>query len=238
MLNKHLTIVIPCKNESINIYDCVGLIAKQKFIDGTNVIIADNSDNKESLGWLEKTKEDFSHKLSIKVIKGGFPAKARLEGSKWVTTPYLLFLDADIMLKERGVLIESYENIFAFQKHLLTVPFQTEYGWNWAFRLFDISQWLSWAIGTPFAIGGFQLWNTKAYWETGGYVPSQKFAEDYWISSKCKRGKFLILRINGIWTSARRFKNKGIRYMIWLMIKSYINRNNPKFFDEDHNYWK
>ncbi len=238
MLNKHLTIVIPCKNESINIYDCVGLIAKQKFIDGTNVIIADNSDDKESLGWLEKTKEDFSHKLSIKVIKGGFPSKARLEGSKCVTTPYLLFLDADIMLKERGVLIESYENIFAFQKHLLTVPFQTEYGWNWAFRLFDISQWLSWAIGTPFAIGGFQLWNTKAYWETGGYVSSQKFAEDYWISSKCKIGKFLILRINGIWTSARRFKNKGIRYMIWLMIKSYINRNNPKFFDEDHNYWK
>jgi glycosyltransferase involved in cell wall biosynthesis len=238
MLNKQLTIVIPCKNEGINIYDCVGLIYKQKFVEGVRVIIADCSDDIESLNWLYRCIADFSDKLIIKIIDGGFPAKARLEGSKWVTTPYILFLDADIMLKERDVLIQSYENIFAFEKHLLTVPFQTEYGWNWAFRLFDITQWLSCAIGTPFAIGGFQLWNTKEYWKTGGYVETQKFAEDYWISSKCKKNKFLILRINGIWTSARRFKKKGIRYMIWLMIKSYINRNNPKFFDEDHNYWK
>lgn len=238
MLSKQLTIVIPCKNENVNIYDCLSFIYKQKFIEGVLVIIADSSDNKESLDWLYRCITDFSDKLRIKIIDGGFPAKARLKGSKLVTTPYTLFLDADVILKEKDVLIKAYEHIFAFQKHLLTIPFKTEYGWNYAFRLFDIVQWLSWIIGTPFAIGGFQLWNTKEYWNTGGYVETQKFAEDYWVSSKCKKNKFLILRINGIWTSARRFKKKGIRYMIYIMIKSYINKNNSKFFDEDHNYWK
>lgn len=238
MLNKFLTIVIPCKNESINIYDCLGLIAKQKFIDEVTVIVADDSDEDESIGWLFRAKLDFSHKLKIYTIKGGFPAKARLEGSKLVRTPYVLFLDADIMLKNNKVLIECYEHIFALEKDLLTVPFETERNWNWVFRIFDFTQWLGIKFRITFAVGGFQFWKTKAYWETGGYVETQKFAEDYWISAKCNAKKFMVLPIKGIWTSARRFKKKGMVYMIKVMIKSYINRNNPSFFDDDQNYWK
>ena len=151
---------------------------------------------------------------------------------------YVLFLDADIMLKNNRVLIECYENILAFEKDLVTLPFETEYGWNWVFRIFDFTQWLGNLFGMPFAIGGFQFWRTKAYWETGGYVESQKFAEDYWISAKCNPKKFMVLSIKGAWTSARRFKKKGIVYMIKVMIKSYFNRNNPAFFDDDQNYWK
>ena len=238
MLSNQLTIVIPCKNESINIYDCLRFIYKQKFIDGVLVIIADSSDDIESLNWLHKCTVDFSDKLRVQIITGGFPAEARLEGSKQVITPYVLFLDADILLKEKGILIKAYRHIFAFQKHLLTVPFKTERGWNWAFRLFDIVQRICWAMGTPFAIGGFQLWNTQEYWNVGGYVKTQKFAEDYWISSKCSKDKFLILKASNVWTSARRFRKKGIQYIISIMIKSYINRNNSEFFEEDHNYWK
>jgi len=44
-----LTIVIPCKNENENIYECVGFIAKQVGCSGTKVIIADTSDVEESL---------------------------------------------------------------------------------------------------------------------------------------------------------------------------------------------
>lgn len=238
MLSKSLTIVIPCKNESSNIYDCIGLIAKQNHIEGTTVIIADVSDEEESQSWLFKTKLDFSDKLVIRTIKGGYPSKARLEGSKLVTTPYILFLDADIMLKNNKVLIQSYQHIFALEKNLLTVPFETETGWNWVFRIFDLVQNLSSNFGMVFAVGGFQFWKTKAYWEVGGYVESQKFAEDYWISSKCDSKKFMVLSIKGIWTSARRFKKKGMGYMIKVMIKSYFNRNNPAFFDNDQNYWK
>ena len=119
MLEDILTIVIPCKNEGINIYDCIGMLCKQTYISGTKVIIADNSDEEESIWWLWKTESDFKYSVNIEVIKGGYPAKARLEGSKLVTTPYVLFLDADIMLKQKDLLQKiSQEN-----KDLITVPF-------------------------------------------------------------------------------------------------------------------
>lgn len=237
MLKDFITIVIPCKNENINIYNCIGLIAKQNNIQDTCIIIADNSDEKDSIYWLNRCVEDFNYTLKIFIIKGGYPAAARLYGSEYVSTRYILFLDSDVMLKNNRILFESFENIFAYQLDLLTVPFETEIGWNWIFRIFDLVQLLGKKFNSPFAVGGFQLWNTKAYWNTGGYVKSQKFAEDYWVSSKCDPKKFMILRIGGVWTSARRFKKKGFLYMFKIMIKSYINRNNPSYFDLEHNYW-
>ena len=227
-----LTIVIPCKNEKDNIYECIAFIAKQVGFAGTRVIIADTSDEKDSLDFLQYTKNDYRYSLNIELIKGGFPAKARLEGSKLVTTPYILFLDADIMLQDKFLLGEC----LAYNTDLVTVPFQTEKGFNWIFRLFDIQQRMSNWLGTPFAIGGFQLWKTEAYWKTGGYDETHMFAEDYWVSQKADTMK--IHNTKGVWTSARRFKNKGFFYMFILSIKCYINRNNTEFFKKHHNYWK
>jgi glycosyltransferase involved in cell wall biosynthesis len=227
-----LTIVIPCKNEKDNIYECIGFIAKQVGFAGTRVIIADTSDEEDSLDFLQYTENNYRYSLNIELIKGGFPAKARLEGSKLVTTPYVLFLDADIMLQNKFVLSEC----LAYNTDLVTVPFQTETGFNWIFRLFDIQQRMSNWLGTPFAVGGFQLWKTEAYWKTGGYDETHLFAEDYWVSQKAEVMK--IHNTNGVWTSARRFKNKGFFYMFLISIKCYINRNNPEFFKKHHNYWK
>jgi glycosyltransferase involved in cell wall biosynthesis len=227
-----LTIVIPCKNEKDNIYECIGFIAKQVGFAGTRVIIADTSDEEDSLNFLQYTEDNYRYSLNIELIKGGFPAKARLEGSKLVTTPYILFLDADIMLQDKFILGDC----LAYNTDLVTVPFQTEGGFNWIFRLFDIQQRMSSWIGTPFAIGGFQLWKTEAYWKTGGYDETHLFAEDYWVSQKAESMK--IHNTKGVWTSARRFKNKGFFYMFILSIKCYINRNNTEFFKKHHNYWK
>ena len=226
-----LTIVIPCKNERDNIYECIGFIAKQVGFAGTRVIIADTSDEEDSLDFLQYTENNYRYSLNIELIKGGFPAKARLEGSKLVTTPYILFLDADIMLQNKSLLGEC----LAYNTDLVTVPFQTEKGFNWIFRLFDIQQQLSNLLGTPFAIGGFQLWKTEAYWKTGGYDETHLFAEDYWVSQKAE--KMVIHKTKGVWTSARRFKNKGFFYMFILSIKCYINRNNTEFFRNHQNYW-
>ena len=227
-----LTIVIPCKNEKDNIYECIGFIAKQVGFTGIRVIIADTSDEEDSLDFLQYTENNYRYSLNIELIKGGFPAKARLEGSKLVTTPYILFLDADIMLQDKFLLGEC----IAYDTDLVTVPFQTEKGFNWIFRLFDIQQQLSNRLGTPFAIGGFQLWKTESYWKTGGYDETHLFAEDYWVSQKADTMK--IHNTKGVWTSARRFKNKGFFYMFILSIKCYINRNNTEFFKKHHNYWK
>lgn len=230
-MKEKLTIIIPCKNERDNLYECIGFIAKQSGILETKVIIADISDEAESLVWLYRAKRDFKHSLEIQIIDGGFPAKGRLEGSKLVKTPYVLFLDADIMLQNKSIL----EECLNYDSDLVTVPFQTEKGFNWIFRLFDIQQRMSNWLGTPFAIGGFQLFKTESYWKTGGYDETHLFAEDYWVSQKVD--KMIIHDTKGVWTSARRFKNKGFFYMFWLSIKCYFNRNNSNFFKHHHNYW-
>jgi hypothetical protein len=209
------------------------MLCKQRGIAGTKIIIADNSDEEESIWWLWKTEADFKYSVKIEIIKGGYPAKARLEGSKLVKTPYILFLDSDIMLRNQFVIGEC----LAYDSDLVTTPFYTERGYNWIFRIFDMFQKISMRLKTPFAVGGFQLWKTETYWKCGGYIPEELFAEDYSISKKVDPEKFVVHKTKGVWTSARRFKNKGVFYMFWLMIKCYVNRNNPEFFKQHHNYW-
>ena len=92
-------------------------------------------------------------------------------------------------------------------------------------------------LKAPFAIGGFQLWRTEAYWGVGGYNPEELFAEDYSISQKIKPEEFVVHKITGTYTSSRRFKSKGVLWMFYIMVKSCINRKNPAFFKESHGYW-
>ena len=232
-LKDRLTIVIPSKNESRTLYDCIYNISKQTDIAGTRVIIADISDTYDSLFYVRDLQRDFKYSLNIEVIQGGYPAEGRLNGSMLVNTPYMLFLDADILLTNKDILIECMKN----EKDLITVPFYTDYPYRWVFRLFDLFQRLSLYLGTPFAVGGFQLWNTETYWEVGGYNPQELFAEDYSISQKVKSKNFKVNRIKGTYTSPRRFKSKGVLWMFYIMIKSYLNRKNPEFFKHHHNYW-
>ena len=233
-----LTIVIPCKNEKYTIFECLLNLDKQAFICGTQIIIADNSNDEESIELLHRAKQKLSNNLQIKIIKGGYPAKARLEGSKLVKTPYLLFLDADVMLQKRGLLNSVLTHIVSNpQIDLLTTPFTTDKKWNWVFTIFDLFQKLSIKLKSPFAVGGFQLWKAKTYWEIGGYNEDELFAEDYSVSSKVNPKNIHIYKTNSVYTSSRRFENKGVLYMFKLMLLSYINRNNSNFFKQHHNYW-
>jgi hypothetical protein len=145
----------------------------------------------------------------------------------------MLFLDADIFLTNPTILTECLQ----YNKELITVPFTTDKPYRWVFRMFDMFQSLSSFLGTPFAVGGFQLWNTETYWKLGGYNPEELFAEDYSISQKVKSKNFKVVKVKGTYTSSRRFKSKGILWMFYIMIKSYLNRNNPEFFKKSHGYW-
>ena len=93
-------------------------------------------------------------------------------------------------------------------------------------------------MGTPFAVGSFQLWNMEAYWLAGGYNSEYIFAEDYALSKNVNPKRFKVYDTDKVWTYARRFRKKGVWYMAKLMFKSYLNRNNPDFFKSDHGYWK
>lgn len=228
-----LTIVIPSKNEGITLYECVCYIAGQHDIEGTRVIISDVSDDSLSLRYIKNLITDFKYTLNLEVIKGGYPAEGRLNGSKLVKTPYMLFLDSDIMLTHRNII----KDVTQYDMDLITVSFVTDVKWDWVFRLFDLFQWISKLLGTPFAVGGFQLWKTETYWKLGGYNKDEIFAEDYSLSQKVNPKNFKIHNTEFVYTSPRRFQKKGVFWMFKIMIKSYLNRNNPEFFRKSHGYW-
>ena len=204
-ISKILTIVIPSFNEDACIYNTLHFLSNQKFNGKLNVIIADAKSTDGTLTEIIRAKSNLKN-LSIKTIKGGYPAYGRLEGSKLVNTPYILFLDADVFLTNPNILAKCME----YDKDLLSVPFYTDFPYGWVFRVFDIFQFVSSLIGTPFAIGGFQLWKTETYWSLGGYNPDELFAEDYSLSHKVNPKNFKVVNLKGTYTSSRRFKKKGI----------------------------
>ena len=232
MLSRKVTIVIPSKNEGVTLHETLRYLSEQIGIAGTNVIIADSSDQYWSTLWLHKAQSDYKN-LNIGIIQGGYPSEARLKGSKLVTTPFILFLDADIFLKNKWAINEAIK----CDKGLVTVPFTTDRPYRWVFKCFDMFQSISALLGTPFAVGGFQLFKTDLYWKIGGYNPEELFAEDYSLSNKVNRKDFKVANVKNVYTSPRRFQKKGVFWMFQIMIKSYINRNNPQFFKEHHGYW-
>jgi hypothetical protein len=104
------------------------------------------------------------------------------------------------------------------------------------FKIYNVVQRII-SLKTPFAVGGFMFFKTETFRALGGFDEEAKVGEDYLLSSKVKPSRFKIIN-EAVYTTPRRFKNKGVMYMVKLMIRSWWNRNNPEWFRQDHNYWK
>lgn len=234
MLKDKITIIIPCKNEGIIIKRTLDLINTQNEIAGTRVIVADCSDDNGFTKNLILSNSEKNVKLEI--IKGGYPAFGRNRGAEISKTPYVLFMDADIFLDNTNTLSNIVNDFSNSNKHLATTRMRTNDGkYNYVYKIFDFIQKAS-SLTTPFAIGGFMLFEKNEFDRLGGFIDEDKFAEDYHLSSKIKPSKFKIYN-EIVYTTSRRFKNKGLRYMVTMMAKSWINRNNDEFFKKDHDYW-
>jgi glycosyltransferase involved in cell wall biosynthesis len=232
-MNKQLTIVIPCKNEGRGVIDILKLIRKQQL--DCQVIIADSSDDEGTLLLLRKYQANTT--TITRIVKGGLPSIARNNGASFVKTPYVLFLDADIYLKDSSIITKCLATIVGGNYDLVTCKFKTLDGkYDWIFRVFNIVQGFS-SIFTPFAVGGFMLFKVDTFRALGGFNEEAKVAEDYLLSSKIKPSKFKIVN-KVVYTTSRRFEKKGVWYMVKLMLGSWLNKNNPNWFKNDHNYWK
>ena len=232
-LSNFLTIVIPCKNESKTIDSTLSLLNFQDNIDNVKVIISDSSTD-ETTYQLESRTND---KFDLKIIEGGLPAKARNNGARYVKTPYVLFMDSDMYLLDSTLLTTVTRMMLQGGIDLLTTKIRTTNGkYNYVFKTFDFIQKISKFI-SPFCLGGFMLFKTNTFNELKGFNEDAKVAEDYLLSKQIKPKRFKILNTT-VFTPPRRFDNKGVMYMLKLMIKSFLNRNNKQFFSDDNTYWK
>lgn len=233
VLSKYLTIVIPCKNELKTIGKTLTLLNFQDNIEGVKIIVSDSSTDGTTYE-LETRSDD---KFDLKIIQGGLPGVARNNGVKYVKTKYVLFLDSDMFILEPTFLTDATITMLNGDIDLLTTRIRTTNGkYNYVFRTFDFIQKVS-KIISPFCLGGFMLFKTNTFNELGGFDQETTVAEDYLLSKQIKPRKFKILNTI-IYTPPRRFDNKGVLYMMRLMVRSYFNRNNKQFFKKDNTYWE
>ena len=232
-LSKLLTIVIPCKNEGITINQTLTLLNFQDGIEGVKVIVADSSDDGTTYH-LESRNRDY---FNLEIIQGGLPSKARNKGAERADTPFILFMDADMMMLDTNLLQECMDIIMNERLDLLTTKVRTTNGkYNYVFRTFDLIQGITRYI-TPFCLGGFMLIRKSTFNTLNGFDEEAQVAEDYLLSKQIKTNKFKVYR-KTIFTLPRRFENKGLWYMTKLMIQSFTNRNNKGYFSNHNSYWK
>jgi glycosyltransferase involved in cell wall biosynthesis len=236
-LRNLVTIVIPCKNEKNIILKTLDLLNYQKDINGVKVIVCDISNDNITKPSLVKRLNQKKDTFELHLTEGGLPAKARNNGFNYVNTPYVLFMDADVFLLDPKILLRSIARIHKYDLDLVTTKFRSDNGkYNYVYKTFDFIQLISkWS--TPFCLGGFMLVRSETFKSIGGFDEEIKVAEDYIFSKQIKPKKFG--RINNVvFTPPRRFENKGVMYMLKLMMSSFFNQNNKEYFTKDKGYWK
>jgi glycosyltransferase involved in cell wall biosynthesis len=229
-----ITIVIPCKNEEKYIPYLL-LHLRNQMIGSTRIIIADcSTDNTREV--IQATKGN----LNVEIIDGGPVSVAKNNGARLVTTPYILFIDADVrffkdtVIRDAVNLIESKNldliglNIKCYDKDKRAkIGFAVFNGINRILKHFS-----------PFAVGAFMLTRRDRFEEFGGFPEKFSTSEDYFLSRMYSPKKFRIAK-HHFGQDSRRFKKMGYFGMGKYLIKNFINRNNKAYWDslDNSKYW-
>lgn len=229
-----ITIVVPCKNEENYIHNLLDALRKQD-IGMTRIIIADcSTDN------TRQVIQNNSRRLNVEIIQGGPVSLAKNNGARLVTTPYILFIDADVRFFKPTVI---HDAVKAMEEHDLDLI-----GLN--ARCYDRDILASIGFGvfnvinnvlkyfTPFAVGAFMLTRRDRFEEYGGFPEKFATSEDFFLSRKYDPKKFKILK-NHFGQDSRRFKKMGYFGMAAYLIKNFVNRNNNEYWAKIDNsrYW-
>ena len=237
-MNKLLTIVIPTYNEGKYIARTLYAIAAQSGTHKVKIIIADakSTDNTRTLAEVN----GFELGLNLKIIDGGLPAVGRNAGAKLATTPYVLFLDADVTFTYRHAIKEAFDEIATgkYQMIATTPVYKGEFDIR-ASIMFGLNKYITWFLSKtePFAIGGFTMVNRQSFVNLGGYDEKATQSEDFLLSRKVKPNKFKLIP-NLMTQDNRRFKCYGYWSMVKLLYTNWKNRNTIEHFYKDQGYWK
>ena len=229
-----ITIIIPCKNEE-NYIPYLLTHLRNQMIGSTRIIIADcSTDNTREVIQLMKGN------LNVEIIDGGPVSIAKNNGARLATTPYLLFIDADVrffkdtVIRDAVKLIESKNldliglNIKCYDRDIRAkIGFAVFNGINRILKHFS-----------PFAVGAFMLTRRDKFEEYGGFPENLLTSEDYFLSKKYNPRKFRIVR-HHFGQDSRRFKKMGYMGMAKYLTKNFVNRNNKAYWNSlEHNkYW-
>jgi glycosyltransferase involved in cell wall biosynthesis len=181
----------------------------------------------------------FADRLRVGVIPGGLPSVGRNRGARLATTPYVLFLDADIELPDTTLLRRAMEKVTRRRLQCLTTNIRCSNG-----RILDdalyagnnlvqyVSSWTK-----PFSTGMFMLFEKAKFDELGGFDERALYAEDYLLSKQVSPRRFGVVR-GHILTTNRRFQKMGRWRIARMFMKTALNSWNYRYFLQDQNYWE
>jgi len=233
-ISEKITIVVPCKNEEKYIHHLLGALHSQN-IGNTRIIIADCSTDAT-----RQVIQDNSFELNVEIIEGGSVSVAKNNGARLVTTPYILFIDADVRFFKDTVIHDSVTKIESMNLDLVGLNikcYDKDLRAKVGFTIFNtINHALKYF--SPFAVGAFMLTRRDKFEEFGGFPEKFSTSEDYFLSRKYSPKKFKIVQ-HHFGQDSRRFKKMGYFGMGKYLVKNFINRNNQAYWDslDSSKYW-
>ena len=230
-----LTIVVPCKNEESYIYYLLDCLKKQKGIEGIRIYIADcSTDN------TRRVIENHKDWLDVEVIEGGPVSVAKNNGAYLVTTPYILFIDADVRFFSNTVIYDTLKQMKVEDLDLIGLNikcYDKDLRAQLSFSIFNVlnkilSKWI------PFAVGAYLLTRKDKFYEHGKFPCKYPTSEDFHLSRKYDPKKFKIAK-HYFGQDSRRFKKMGYLGMSIYLIKNFLFRDNYKHWDsiDERRYW-
>lgn len=233
-ISDKITIVVPCKNEENYIHHLLDSLRQQNIGD-TRIIIADcSTDN------TRQVIKNNSQSLNVEIIDGGPVSLAKNNGAKLVTTPYILFIDADVRFFKDSVICDAVTEIESNDLDLIGLnikSYDNDIRASIGFSIFNVINHVL-KYFSPFAIGAFMLTRRDRFEELGGFPEKTVTSEDYFLSRMYSPKKFKIVN-HYFGQDSRRFKKMGYFGMGWYLIKNFINRNNKQYWDklDSSKYW-
>ena len=201
----------------------------------TRVYVADAN----STDGTPEMARSFPARYSIEVLAGGLPSVGRNAGALRATTPYVLFLDADVELHDPTLLRRALRAMQRQHLHCLTTNIRCIGGNPADWLLFGgsnvvqkLSRW-----GLPFATGMFMMFDREEFKRLGGFNEHALFAEDYLLTKEVERKRFAVMP-GEIMTSNRRFRKMGHLRITGMFFLTALNSYNQNYFLRDQGYWE
>jgi glycosyltransferase involved in cell wall biosynthesis len=233
-ISDKITIVIPCKNEENYIAHLL-MHLRQQSIGDTKIIIADCSTDRT-----REVIQIMKGELNIDVIEGGPVSLAKNNGARLVTTPYILFIDADVRFFKDTVIQDAVNTMESKNLDLIGLKIKCYDKDPRAKIGFVIFNTINHALKffSPFAVGAFMLTRRDRFEEFGGFPEKFSTSEDFFLSRMYSPRKFRIIK-HHFGQDSRRFKKMGYMGMVTYLVKNFVNRNNQAYWDKLDNskYW-